>query len=379
MSCQTTALVVPELNGTFTLRPIFLDKIQPDEVLVEIHASGLCHTDLSCAVGLLPCAPNAVLGHEGAGKVLATGSQVTTCAPGDSVLLSFSHCETCRECAAGHPAYCHTFNDRNFGGRRPDGSAAMNLSQDCTKEGEIHSSFFGQSSFSRRTLVHRSSVVKVPTGTDLGLFAPLGCGMQTGAGAVLNSLNVREGSSVAVFGVGSVGMAAVMAAGLIRKAGVVIAVDLQPERLTLARELGATHGVDGSAEDVVEQIRRLSGSNGVDFAVDCTGVPAVVRTMIDALGSRGRAATVGAPGPGRCVDVEIMDMLTYGKEYVGCSEGDSLPGTFIPYLMEMQAKGLFPLERFIEYYDVKDFERAIADAKSGKVIKPVLRWDSIEQ
>ncbi|KAK0631442.1 chaperonin 10-like protein [Immersiella caudata] len=376
MSRTTTALVVPKLNGKFQLQQIYLDDIQPDEVLVEIVASGFCHTDLSCALGLLPCAPNAVLGHEGAGIVLSTGPAVTNLTPGDKVLLSFSFCSTCRECLSGHPAYCYTFGERNFGGARPDGSdsTAMLSSKGGDK---LYSSFFGQSSFSKHTLVHKSSCVKVPDDTDLALFAPLGCGMQTGAGAVLNTLNVKEGSTVAVFGVGSVGMAAVMAAGLIRKAKTVIAVDLQQSRLDLAKELGATHGILGSDKDVVEQIKKLCFPNGVDYAVDCTGVPAAVRAMIDALGTRGRAATVGAPGTGHVVNVDIMTHLTFGKEYVGCSEGDSVPEEFIPHLMEMHAQGKFPLERFIEYYDVKDYEKAIEDAKSGKTIKPVLTWSSI--
>ncbi|KAB5585025.1 chaperonin 10-like protein [Coniochaeta sp. 2T2.1] len=340
MSRTTTALVVPQLDGNFVLREVYLDNVRPDEVLVEIHASGICHSDLSCSVGKLPCAPNAVLGHEGAGVVLETGSEVTTVSKGDKVLLSFSHCETCAECQSGHPAYCHTFNDRNFGGRRPDGSCAMLSGKDGNP---LYSSFFGQSSFSRQTLVHRSSVVKVPADTNLELFASLGCGIQTGAGAVLNSLNVRSGSTLAVFGVGSVGMAAVMA-GKIRGASKIIAIDLQPGRLELAKQLGATHGVTGSDGDVVDQIRSICQTNGVDFAVDCTGVPQVIRTMIDALGSRGRASTVGAPGPGNNVSVDgkilssqhsllrdsltvwpVMNHLTFGKEYVGCSEGDSLP------------------------------------------------------
>ncbi|KAK3935640.1 aryl-alcohol dehydrogenase [Diplogelasinospora grovesii] len=372
MSRTTTALVAPELNGSFELREIYLDALQADEVLVEIHASGLCHTDLSCAEGLLPCQPNAVLGHEGAGVVIEAGSAVTSVAPGDKVLLSFSHCETCAACTSGHPAYCHTFNDRNFGGARPDGSSAMLTSKE--NGSPMHSTFFGQSSFARHTLAHRSSVVKVPADTDLGLFAPLGCGMQTGAGAVLNTLDVKPGSSVAVFGVGSVGMAAVMAAAKIRGVKTLIAVDLQEGRLALAKELGATHSVLGSAKDVVQQIRAICQANGVNYAVDCTGVPAVVRTMIDSLGTRGRAATVGAPGPGHCVNVDIMEHLTYGKEYVGCAEGDSLPSKFVPYLMAAHAKGQFPLDRFVRYYDMKDYKQAIEDSKSGKTIKAVLRW-----
>ncbi|KAK1829512.1 putative alcohol dehydrogenase [Podospora conica] len=376
---STTALLVPTPSAPFRLAPVTLAPPLADEVLIRITASGLCHTDLSCAAGVLPTGPNAVLGHEGAGVVVAAGSAATHVAPGDAVLLSFSHCQACAQCAAGHPAYCHDFNARNFGGRRPEGGCAV-----TTGDGEAcHSSFFGQSSFARHAVAHRSCVVKVPEGTDLALFAPLGCGMQTGAGAVLNTLGVKEGDqgAVAVFGVGSCGMAAIMAAALIRRARIVIAVDLDAERLALARELGATHTVLGGAADVVAQIREICGGSeewrGVDYAVDCTGVPAVVRTMIDSLGMRGRAATVGAPGPGKDVRVDVMGMLTFGKEYVGCSEGDSNPSEFIPYLMRMHAEGRFPLERFVEYFDVKDFENAIEGAKSGKVIKPVLLWDKI--
>lgn len=208
----------------------------------------------------------------------------------------------------------------------------------------------------------------------------MGCGMQTGAGAVINSLKVTPGSSIAVFGVGSVGMASAMAAAF-QKCKTIIAVDLQPSRLELAKKLGATHGVIGSDKDVVEQIRAIcakEGGNGVNFAVDCTGVPAVVRTMIDSLGTLGRAATVGAPGPGKTVAVDIMEQLTYGKEYVGCCEGDSLPAEFIPFLIEKHVKGEFPMEEFIKFYDVKEYEQAIEDSKSGKVIKAVLKWDSIQ-
>ncbi len=173
------------------------------------------------------------------------------------------------------------------------------------------------------------------TPDQLALYAPLGCGMQTGAGAVLNALRVTRGSSVAVFGVGSVGMAAVMASARIAGAGTVIAVDLQAARLELAGRLGATHGVlaGGVGKDggsVVERVREICPPNGVDFAVDCTGVPAVIRDMIDCLGTRGRGATVGAPGFGKSVNVDVMEHLTYGKEYVGCCEGDSLPSEVSP-------------------------------------------------
>jgi Zn-dependent alcohol dehydrogenase len=198
----------------------------------------------------------------------------------------------------------------------------------------VFSPFFGQSSFARHTLAHRSTVVKIPPSTtedELALYAPLGCGMQTGAGAILNTLRVREGSSVAVFGVGSVGMAAVMAATKIAGAGTVIAVDLQAGRLELARRLGATHTMlVAEGTDVVRRIREICPPNGVDYAVDCTGVTKVIRDVIDCLGTRGRAASVGAPGFGKSVSVDVMDHISHGKEYVGCCEGDSVPEKVSP-------------------------------------------------
>lgn len=189
----------------------------------------------------------------------------------------------------------------------------------------MHSRFFGQSSFARHTIVHRTSIVKVPQETPLELFAPLGCGIQTGVGAIFNTLNVKPGSSVAVFGVGSVGLAAIMGAKA-RKAKTIIAIDLQTQRLELAKELGATHGVLGPDQDhIIDSIQDICPPIGVDFAVDCTGVPAIIETMVAALGMRGRAATVGAPGGMATAKIDIMSHLTYGKEYVGCSEGDSNP------------------------------------------------------
>ncbi|KAF5984154.1 C2H2 zinc finger transcription factor [Fusarium bulbicola] len=368
-----TTLVAPALDGSFELKEVFLDSLQPDEALIEIHASGVCHTDLSCASGKLPCAPNAVLGHEGGGVVLEIGANVTSVSPGDKVLLSFSSCGSCPGCKSDHPAYCYRFNDYNFGGKRPDGSAAMSIMKDGTKQ-PCYSSFFGQSSFAARTIVHRSSIVKVPQQTPLDLFAPLGCGIQTGVGAVFNTLDVKPGSSIAIFGVGSVGLAAVMAAKA-RKASRIIAIDLQPGRLELAKELGATDGVLGPDQEyIIKAIKNICPPLGVDFAVDCTGVPSIVETMVASLGVRGRAATVGAPGGNAHAKIDIMSHLTYGKEYVGCSEGDSNPGVLIPELIEMHAKGLLPLEKLIAYYDIKDYQKAMADMKSGKVIKPVLKW-----
>lgn len=255
----------------------------------------------------------------GAGKILSLGSNITSFSPGDAVLLSFAHCTTCLPCTSGHPAYCHAFTPLNFSGARPDGSSPISIASK-----PAYAAFFGQSSFARHAVVNASSMVKVPADTPLALFCPLGCGLQTGAGAVLNTLDVKAGSSLAVFGVGSVGLSAVMA-GRMRGAKTIVAVDLNPARLEAAKGLGATHGILGSEGDVVEQIRKICPPNGVDYAVDCSGVPQVVETMVECLGTRGRAATVGAPTPGKKVSIDIFSHLIMGREYVGCCEGDSLP------------------------------------------------------
>ncbi|CAK7206108.1 hypothetical protein SEUCBS139899_008892 [Sporothrix eucalyptigena] len=376
MTRTTTALVVPELNGKFKLKEVSLEALQPDEALIEIHASGVCHTDLNCALGRLPCAPNAVLGHEGGGVVVEVGANVTEASVGDKVLLSFASCGACASCESKHPAYCYHFNERNFGGRRPDGTSAMFTTGAGGAKQPLYSTFFGQSSFARLAVVHKSSIVKVPANTPLELFAPLGCGIQTGFGAIVNSLKVKKGSSVAIFGVGSVGLAAVMAAKAVG-AATIIAVDLHAERLKLAQDLGATHGVIGGSDlqKIVAEIRTICPPAGVDFAVDCAGVPIVVETMVAALGMYGRAATVGAPGPGHFAKIDIMEHLFFGKEYVGCTEGNSNPPEFIPYLIDMHAQGKLPLEKIIKYYDVKDFDKALHDAHAGTTVKAVLMWN----
>ncbi|KAI1608216.1 alcohol dehydrogenase [Exophiala viscosa] len=370
MSTPTTteALVLSSINGSLALRPVHLSALQPDEALIEIHATGICHTDLSCMNGTLPVSAPAVLGHEGAGVVLAMGPAVTHVSEGDKVLLSINHCRTCTNCVAGHPNYCAEGMPRNFGGKRvSDGSATLSLMHDA-----CFSNFFGQSSFSRHAVVNGSCMVKVPSDTKLELFAPLGCGISTGAGSVLNTLNVQEGSTLAVFGVGSVGLSAIMV-GKIRKAAIIVAIDLNDARLEIARKVGATHVVNGKDEDVVERVRQCC-PEGVAYAVDCTGAGAVIETMMECLAIRGRAAQVGIPPPDKTVSIKILQHLLRGQEYVGCAGGDCVPGEMLPFLMEQQQAGRFPLEEIVSYYPIQDFARAFEDSRSGRAVKAVLTW-----
>ena len=208
----------------------------------------------------------------------------------------------------------------NFSGVRLDETMAFRNE----RHGDVHGHFFGQSSFGHHAIVSARSMIRVDSQTDLKLYAPLGCGLQTGVGVVLNTLRVTKGSSLAVWGVGPVGLAALMA-GSLAGANTVIAIDLQQDRLKLAREVGATATIDGREADVVEQVIKLSGSNGVNFAVDCTGVPSVVENMINSLGTRGRGCSIGTPKPGSRVAVDVFSHLNLAREYIGCVLGDTDP------------------------------------------------------
>lgn len=257
----------------------------------------------------------------GAGIVVAVGSDVTAAAPGDKVLLTFDSCGRCSSCTSSHPAYCEKFAELNIRGLRSDGGVSLK----DEKGNNVHGHFLGQSSFGQHAIVGANAMVKIPADIDLKLYAPLGCGLQTGAGAILNSLKVTNGSSLAVWGVGSVGLAGVMA-GVLAGAKTIIAIDLEQDRLDLARAFGATQTINGKDVDIVDKVRKLSGKvEGVDFALDCTGVATVVENMINSLGKRGRGCSVGVPSPGSTVAIDMVMHLTMAREYIGSTEGDANP------------------------------------------------------
>ena len=320
MTLEATALVAPKVGGPLELRKIRLDTPRPDEAVVEIHAVGICHADVSCLHGKLQAKFPSVFGHEGAGIVKQVGADIKSIRPNDTVLISYNSCGKCRLCEQGLQAYCVNMMQLNFGGTRLDGSCTLRSDDGAP----LHGNFFGQSSFCNLALVNGRCLVKVPESVPLDLYAPLGCGIQTGVGAIVTALNVQPGSTVAIFGTGSVGMAAIMAAR-IRQAKTIIGIDLEPSRLEIAKKVGATHVLRASGEDVVTQIRELCDGAGVLYAMDATGVPAVIETMIDSLAIRGRALTIGAPAPGSKVRVDVLAQLTMGRSYMGSNQGDAVP------------------------------------------------------
>jgi len=361
-----TAAVSREPGGPFSIEALKLEPPRPDEVLVRVVAAGMCHTDLMAKDA--PHMPHPmVLGHEGAGVVEKVGSAVRKLAVGDHVVLTFMFCGHCPACARGEPSYCERIMPLCFGGAREDGSTSTHADA-----GLVHDHFFGQSSFATWALASERNAIKVAKEAPLELLGPLGCGLPTGAGSVINSLKVGVGQSLAVFGAGAVGMAAVMA-GRIVGATTIIAVDLVDSRLELARELGATHAIDARSGDVVEQVMAITGGRGVEFSLDATGTDKAIASALGVLAMRGTCGFVGGAPPGALASLDLGWLMTGGRTVRGILEGDAVPDQFIPALIELHRQGRFPFDRLVKVYDLRDINQAAHDSETGKTIKPVIR------
>lgn len=365
---KITAAVLNEINTDFEFKEIELDEPKANEVRVKLVASGVCHTDAAVKDGTIPVPMPAILGHEGAGIVESVGSSVTGFEPGDHVILGFAFCGKCRFCRSGNPGACEKVGDLNMGGAMIDGTHRLH-----TENNEDVSVFFGQSSFATYTTVNENNLVKIPNDIDLRMVGSLGCGFMTGSGTVLNSLDPEEGSSLVVFGTGAVGLAGIMA-GKIANAAHVIAVDINDDRLAIAKDLGATDTINSMTEDVVEQILKITGGLGAQYALDTTGVPAVIQTALKSLDIKGELATVGVvKGP---VEININDdVMVPSRTIKGVIEGDAVPQLFIPKLVDFYRKGQFSIDKLSKLYNFSDIDQAFEDSKNGKTVKPILVID----
>jgi len=368
---NATAAVVWKAGDPFELQEVQLDQLRGNEVRVRMVAVGVCHTDVSAARGVIPFPLPGVLGHEGAGVVEEVGDRVQRAQVSDRVLLSFTSCGRCVACRSGHPAYCASHLPLNLlGGRRADGSATVSVGGR-----DINAHFFGQSSFSTSAVVDERSLVVLPrdiSDAELTVLAPLGCGLQTGAGAVLNELRPTPGSILVVTGAGAVGLAAVMASRL-TAAMQVIAVDRVASRLELADQLGATDLVDTSNADLQEVLLALTGGHGTDFALETTGNVRVLDALVESLAVGGTCAVVGAPPAGARGSFDVNKFLP-GRAVKGVTLGDSEPETFVPLLVRAYRSGRFPIDRLQRTYPFSDINEAVAEASSGAIIKPVLTF-----
>ena len=369
MTRTTMAATVSAPKETFTLREVELDEPAADEVLVRIEATGMCHADLAVRDGDFPFPLPGVAGHEGAGVVERVGAAVTSVRAGQRVMLTFDSCGRCAGCVAGLPSQCREFVACNFTrGSRPDGRPTL------WRDGDpLHGNFFGQSSFAGYALARERNTIPVPetaADVDPAELAPLGCGVQTGAGVVLNVLRPGAGATLAVFGAGVVGLSAVMAAALLPLREIIV-VDVQEARLELAGRLGATQVIDARTTDPVEALKDLTGG-GPDLVVESSGVPAVLVQALRSLATGGTAGVVGVPPFGTTAPVDVADIVNESKHVLGVVEGQSNPPEFLPRLASLIADGRLPVGELVRTYPLADIEIAAAAMVAGETVKPVL-------
>ncbi|WP_063007672.1 NAD(P)-dependent alcohol dehydrogenase [Nocardia kruczakiae] len=363
---EIKAAVLGGVGEKFSVERVELGAPAADEVVVEIVGVGICHTDLAIRDGHLPFPLPGVVGHEGSGTVVAVGAEVSSVAVGDAVAVSFNSCGSCVQCDDGAPAYCANFMAYNFGGVRPDGSSA--LAQDGKTLG---SNFFGQSSLATHAVAHERNVVKLPDDAPVEIVGPLGCGIQTGAGAVMNSLDVQAGSSLVVAGGGAVGLSAVLAA-VVREARVIIVVEPHESRRELALDLGATHAIDPSAGPVSEQIRAIV-PEGADYAIDTTAIQGVLVQLVLSLGAQGVLGMIGVPSdPEAALPVPVIPLLLQGLSVRGITEGDADPHAFIPQLLDLHREGRFPFDKLITTMPLAQINEAVEAQHRGEAVKVVL-------
>ena len=362
---KITAAVKRSGDAPFAIESLEIDAPRDDEVLVKIAGVGICHTDIVFGTGLALPLP-AVLGHEGSGIVAAVGSAVTSVQPGDRVALSFRSCGACDRCASGDAPYCRTMPMLNYTGRRTDGSSALR-----DESGDISSNFFGQSSFADHALTYERNLVKVPEDVPLELVGPLGCGVQTGVGGVMNSLNAEAGSSILITGGGPVGLSAVLGAK-IQKCSTIILLEPQAQRRALGEEFGATHALDPAAVDSLPDAVRAIVAQGVDYAFDTTGIPAVLEDVMNCLGSKAVFGIVGIAPPETKLPGLLGQAMTFGHTVKGIIEGDSDPQVFIPELIAHYKVGRLPFDQMIRTYPMSQINQAIAEQHEGRCVKAVL-------
>ncbi|QSE90635.1 NAD(P)-dependent alcohol dehydrogenase [Rhodococcus pseudokoreensis] len=364
---DTTAAVLRSADSPLTLETLHIDDLRPHEVLVRIVGSGICHTDLGVIAGQEAGQSPIVLGHEGSGVVDAVGAEVTTVAPGDHVVLSYNFCDDCDNCSRGLPMHCRHFVGLNLVGARLDGTTALSAGDE-----PVRGHFFGQSSWAAHAVANEQNCVKVSHDLPLELLGPLGCGIQTGAGAVLNTLHPEPGSSIVIFGVGSVGLAALLGA-VAAECSTIIAVDIQQSRLQKATKLGATHTINSATEDVVARVLEITGGRGAQYCVDCIALPAVLRSALECLQSPGVCATVGFQGMSNEITLDQGHLL-FGRTLVGVIEGDAVPADFVIRMIELYQAGRFPFDELIDTFPFERINDALDAVHRGDVTKAVLTF-----
>ncbi|PNS18414.1 hypothetical protein CAC42_6231 [Sphaceloma murrayae] len=387
MPYTTQAYTVHEAGGPIELEDVTIEDVRPGEVLVETVAFSICATDLKAKAGKFLLKPAMILGHEASGIVLEAPGSKKALVPGSKIILTFSSCGTCPTCIDHAPSYCDNLSSLNFSGRRSDGSSAIHDSQG----NPLNHFFFGQSSMARLILARETSLVKLPDDTpidDLRLFATLGCGLQTGAGAILNVCNPPASSTIAILGAGAVGLSAALAA-LTTSPSHIILVDNDARKFQLVppslrpRPSGPqiTH-IDSSSlaprspsdpiDPLTTALLHATRGKGLTHALDCVGHPSLIEALVPALAARGTAVTVGGGAPGAAATVRLLDMLIKGRTWRGTHQGDSEPGEFLGRLIGLWRKGEWGFDGLVRGYGFEEVRRAVEDLEEARVVKAMV-------
>ncbi len=359
MTVEVRGVVAMGRGEPVSLTTIVVPDPGPGEALVRVQACGVCHTDLHYREGGINDEFPFLLGHEAAGVVEAVGTDVTDLEPGDFVVLNWrAVCGTCRSCRRGRPWYC--FSTHNA-------TQPMTLT-----DGTPLSPALGIGAFAEKTLVAAGQCTKVDPSARPEAVGLLGCGVMAGLGAAMLTGEVGLGDSVAVFGCGGVGCAAIAGARL-AGAATIIAIDLDQKKLEVAREFGATHGVDATAEDVVEVVRALTGGNGADVCIEAVGNPQVMEQAFYARDLAGVLVQVGVPTPDMRIDLPMIDFFGRGGQLRPSWYGDCLPSRDFPLLVDLYLQGRLDLDRFVtETIGLGDVEEAFHRMERGEVLRSVV-------
>lgn len=356
---RVRGVVVREKGAPASVETILVPEPGPGEALVDVLTCGVCHTDLHYKQGGIGDDYPYLLGHESTAVVSAVGPDVTDLKPGDRVILNWrAVCGQCRACRKGQPQYCF---------------ATHNAAQKMTlADGTPLTPALGIGSFAEKTLVAAGQCTKIDDDVDPAAVGLLGCGIMAGIGAAINTGEVKRGESVAVIGCGGVGIAAIAGAKL-AGATTIIAVDLDPAKVELAKSLGATHGVVSRETDPVEAIRDLTGGYGADVVIDAVGRPETYKQAFYARDLAGRVVLVGVPTPEMALELPLLDVFGRGGSLKSSWYGDCLPSRDFPMLVEQFRLGRLPLDAFVtERIGLGDVEAAFEKMHSGTVLRSVV-------
>ena len=358
MSHKVKAVVAKEKGAPVEVVEIDVPDPGPGEALVAIQACGVCHTDLHYREGGINDEFPFLLGHEAAGIVESVGEGVTDVAVGDFVVLNWrAVCGECRSCKRGRPHIC--FNTHN-------------ATQKMTLDGVELSPALGIGAFAEKTLVHAGQCTKVDSAVKPEVAGLIGCGVMAGIGAALNTGNVQRGDSVAVFGCGGVGDAAIEGAR-IAGASTIIAVDIDDTKLEWAKGFGATHVVNSSKVDPIEKIRELTGGNGVDVAIEAVGLPVTYEQAFYARDLAGTVVLVGVPTPDMKIELPLIEVFGRGGSLKSSWYGDCLPSRDFPMLIDLHQQGRLNLEGFVsETIGIDGVEEAFHKMERGEVLRSVV-------